>query len=99
MTGHSSMLMAWDGAGQTAPLASSARRLGEEGRRLHYFGNLDPWRMVANSRFEAELTPPCDGVRWDPFDNQMGEASVAGRGCDDNEMRRTIELVEIRALQ
>ncbi len=78
---------------------SSARRLGEEGRRLHYFGNLDPWRMVANSRFEAELTPPCDGVRWDPFDNQMGEASVAGRGCDDNEMRRTIELVEIRALQ
>ncbi len=75
---------------------SSARREGDEGRRLHYFGNLDPWRMVANNRFQAELSPACDGVRWDPFDNQMGEASVDGRGCDLCEMRRAIELVEMR---
>lgn len=75
---------------------SSARREGDEARRLHYFGNLDPWRMVANTQFQAELEPACDGVRWDPFDNQMGEASVDGRGCDENEMRRSIELIEMR---
>ena len=75
---------------------SSARREGDEARRLHYFGNLDPWRMVANSRFQAELAPACDGVRWDPFDNQMGEASVDGRGCDEREMRRSVELLEMR---
>ena len=75
---------------------SSARREGDEARRLHYFGNLDPWRMVANTQFQAELEPACDGVRWDPFDNQMGEASVDGRGCDENEMRRGIELIEMR---
>lgn len=74
---------------------SSARRTGDESRRLHHFGNLDPWRMVANAAFQAELTPASDGVRWDPFDNQMGEASVEGRGCDDCEMRRSIELVSL----
>lgn len=74
---------------------SSARREGNEARRLHYFGNLDPWRMVANSQYQAELTPASNGVRWDPFDNQMGEATVEGRGCDEDEMRRAIELVEM----
>ena len=77
---------------------SSARREGDEARRLHYFGNLDPWRMVANTRFQAELAPACNGVRWDPFDNQMGEASIEGRGLDACEMRRSIELVEMRAV-
>ena len=36
---------------------SSARRMGEEWRRHHYFGNLDPWRMVANNRFQQSLSP------------------------------------------
>ena len=76
---------------------SSARRAGDEARRRHHFGNLDPWRMVANSRFQAELTPPCDGVRWDPYDNQMGEVSVDGRGLDVCEMTRAVELLEMRA--
>ena len=77
---------------------SSARRAGDEARRRHHFGNLDPWRMVANRAFQAELTPPADGVRWDPYDNQMGEASVDGRGLDACEMRRSIALVEMRAV-
>ncbi|OUP07678.1 transglutaminase-like domain-containing protein [Collinsella sp. An2] len=74
---------------------SSARRTGDEARRLHHFGNLDPWRMVANGAFQAELTPPADGIRWDPFDNQTGEASVDGRGCDDCEMARSVELISL----
>ena len=72
---------------------SASRREGDEARRLHYFGNLDPWRMVANSAFMAEFDPPFDGVRWDPFDNQAGEATVGGRGCNCDEMRRSMELL------
>lgn len=75
---------------------SSARRSGDEARRQHHFGNLDPWRMVANSAYQAELEPAADGIRWDPYDNQMGEASVDGRGCDANEMLRSVELLEMR---
>lgn len=74
---------------------SSSRRSGDEKRRLHHFGNLDPWRMVSNSEFQAEFEPPSDGVRWDPFDNQMGEATVDGRGCDEVEMLREVELIEM----
>ena len=74
---------------------SSARRSGDEERRLHHFGNLDPWRMVSNSEFQAEFEPASDGVRWDPFDNQMGEATVDGRGCDEVEMLREVELIEM----
>lgn len=74
---------------------SSSRRMGDEARRSHHFGNLDPWRMVANSQFQAEFEPSSDGVRWDPFDNQMGEATVDGRGCDEVEMLREVELIEM----
>lgn len=74
---------------------SSARRMGEEWRRQHYFGNLDPWRMVANNRFQAEFEPVFEGMREDPYDNQMGEASVDGRGCRQREMLRSVELIEM----
>ena len=74
---------------------SSARRNGEAERRRHHFGNLDPWRMVANSRFEPDFMPVCDGIREDPYDNQMGEASVDGRGCRSYEMVRSVELMSM----
>lgn len=74
---------------------SSARRAGDEVRRKHHFGNLDPWRMVANSRFQADLAPSFDEVRSDPYDNQMGEAAVDGRGLDACEMIRAVELLEM----
>lgn len=74
---------------------SSARRMGEEWHRRHYFGNLDPWRMVANSRFQAGFEPVFDGMREDPYDNQMGEVSVDGRGCRRREMLRSVELIEM----
>ena len=73
---------------------SSARRNGEAGRRKHYFGSLDPWRMVANSAFQAPLTPPDPAYRYDPYDNQMGEMAVDGVGLDAPEMERTVEQVE-----
>ena len=53
---------------------SSARRMGEEWRRRHYFGNLDPWRMVANNRFQAEFEPSFGGMREDPMTTRWGRS-------------------------
>lgn len=72
---------------------SSSRRNGETSRRKHYFGSLDPWRMVANSSFQAPLTPPDPEIRQDPYDNQRGEMTVGGAGLDRTEMERSVELL------
>ena len=77
---------------------SSARRKGEEKCRRHYFGNLDPWRMVANRTFFAPLTPPDRAWRNDPFDNQSGELSVDGRGLAAQERAIGQELLEFELL-
>lgn len=73
---------------------SSARRNGETGRRKHYFGNLDPCRMVANSVFQAPLTPPDPCYRNDPYDNQLGEMTVDGVGLWGGQVERSVETVE-----
>lgn len=77
---------------------SGARRHGEETRRKHYFGNLDPCRMVANRAFQAPLTPPDPGQRQDPYDNQLGELCVDGVGLDSPQMERSTEMVEFQFL-
>lgn len=74
---------------------SGARRMGKEARRRHYFGNLDPWRMAANSEVFAPLSPPDPALRDDPFDNQRGEMCVDGRGLASWEMDRPVEVVEM----
>lgn len=75
---------------------SGARREGDEERRRFYFGNLDPWRMVANSEFMAPLAPACDVLRNDPFDNQVGEMIVGERGLTSHDFTWKIELVSMR---
>lgn len=77
---------------------SSARRMGSEERRLHYFGSMDPWRMVANSACYAPLTPPDPAWRDDPYDNQRGEMTVDGIGLESRRMERTQELLEFEYL-
>ena len=77
---------------------SSARRNGEDARRAHYFGSLDPWRMVANSAFQAPLTPPMAGWRQDPYDNQVGELMVDGRGLDSTQREWSQEVLELELL-
>lgn len=73
---------------------SGAFRVGNEKRRLHYFGNLDPLRMVANRSFYAQLTPPDEGWRNDPYDNQTGEATLDGRGVTGEALVRSQEVVD-----
>ena len=58
----------------------SAYREGDEGRRQFYFGNLDPFRMVANSVFQREFDVKKSFLRADPYDNQRGEAEYEDRG-------------------
>lgn len=73
---------------------AGAHRNGEETRRNHYFGNLDPWRMVANSEFQAPLAPPVPGWRHDPYDNQTGEIMVDGKCLTYPERESKIEVLE-----
>jgi len=57
-------------------------------RHDHYFGNLDPFRMIANNAFQAELDPPRKFCRTDPYDNQSGEAEYEDKGLTCTEMYR-----------
>lgn len=70
-----------------------AVRAGSEVRRQHYFGNLDAYRMVANSEFQAEFTIPKQQWRADPYDNQLGEIETEDRGLRYTEYERTKEVL------
>lgn len=74
---------------------SAGRRTGDTRKRVHYFGNLDPWRMVSNGEFFAPLDPPFDGMRDDPFDNQRGEMSVDGVGVTSDLLHRPVEVLSM----
>ncbi len=50
-----------------------ANRSGDEWQRRFYFGNLDPYRMCACSRFQTPFMPAMEKLRSDPYDNQSGE--------------------------
>lgn len=77
---------------------SASRRRGEVERRAHYFGNLDPQRMVANRRFAAPLTPPDPEWRHDPTDNQLGEMVVDGVGLHGSQMARSVTVEQFEYL-
>ncbi|MGN0478175.1 MAG: transglutaminase-like domain-containing protein [Hominenteromicrobium sp.] len=76
----------------------SAYRAGSEVRHDFYFGNLDPFRMVANSELQAEFDPPKSQLRIDPFDNQRGEAEYADYGVIWTQTDAEWELIEMKKL-
>ena len=63
----------------------SAYRTGQTERWNYYFGNLDIYRMVANSAMQSEFNPPKRYFRADPVDNQRGEVEYENRGLDFTE--------------
>lgn len=73
--------------------ATGAVRLGKEERRKFYFGNLDPYRMVANSAFQAPFTVAKEQMRADPYDNQLGEIETDTRGFTFDEFIRFKEIL------
>ena len=71
----------------------AARRNGNEERRKFYFGNLDPYRMVANDAFQADFTVAKAFWRADPYDNQVGEMESAQKGFSYEEYQRSKEIL------
>lgn len=58
----------------------SSFRNGDSEAHEYYFGNLDCFRLVANSEFQSPFSPPKSYVRRDPYDNQDGEAEYTDEG-------------------
>lgn len=63
-----------------------------------YFGNLDPFRMVANSELQHEFDPPKKYYRHDPYDNQVGECEYEDREIRREEFKAKYELLEMKKL-
>ena len=47
--------------------------MGHTDRWNFYFGNLDPFRLPANSEYQHDFFVPFRSLRYDPYDNQSGE--------------------------
>ena len=77
----------------------SAFRAGETERHAFYFGNLDPFRMVANTDFQAPLFPPISGLRADPYDNQVGECEIGGKGLLSGQFDYFHEIIDVRSIR
>ena len=56
-------------------------------KELHdfYFGNLDPFRMVANNDVCNEFEPAKKYLRSDPYDNQIGEIEYDDYGLTEKD--------------
>ena len=70
-----------------------AQRQNCEERRQFYFGNLDPFRMIANRDFQENFTTPKEHWRFDPYDNQSGEMETTDRGFRGSEYSRDKEIL------
>ena len=64
-----------------------------EDNRRFYFGNLDPYRMVANCDFQENFTIPKEQWRADPYDNQMGEMETSDRGFWFSDYEHSMEIL------
>lgn len=76
----------------------SANRNGKEERRQFYFTSQDPYRMVANSAFQADYTVPKKHWRRDPYDNQTGEMETDERCLRASEYERSQETLSCEEL-
>ncbi len=71
----------------------SAFRNKEFERQEFYFGNLDPFRMVANNELQQEFDPPKKQWRRDPYDNQSGEIEYEDRGLIHDEVETEMVIL------
>ncbi len=70
-----------------------AARSGDGLSHGYYFGNLDCFRLIANSEFQAPFSPPKSYIRCDPYDNQDGEAEYLDRGLLRSELETDKTLI------
>lgn len=75
-----------------------AYRSGNTEKWDFYFGNLDPFRMVANSEFQHEFDPPKKYRRHDPYDNQVGECEYEDKEIRREEFQVSFQLIDMKKL-
>ena len=73
----------------------SAWRAGEKERWNYYFGNLDIFRMPANSEIQKEFIPEKKWLRIDPIDNQRGEFEYEDHGLRFSQLDVSQELISM----
>lgn len=76
----------------------SAYRKGNDESWNFYFGNLDPYRMPAASEFQHEFDPPKKYLRFDPYDNQVGECEYEEYGLLREEFKVKLELIDMHRI-
>ncbi|MDF2676525.1 MAG: transglutaminase protein [Bacillota bacterium] len=76
---------------------SAYRKCNEEAWNF-YFGNLDPFRMVAASEFQHEFNPPKKHLRYDPYDNQTGEVEYEDKGLVREDFYVNFNLIDIHEI-
>ncbi|HBT25577.1 MULTISPECIES: transglutaminase-like domain-containing protein [Pseudothermotoga] len=79
-----------------ADLSFGGARRDNEQFRQFYFGNLDGFRMVANSGFARDFVPKTNFYRDDPTDNQVGEAEAEDRKV---RLKSKIQIVKFEEIQ
>lgn len=75
-----------------------AKRRGDELLCSHYFGNLDPFRMVCATEVQQPFAPEKIFLRDDPYDNQSGEAEWEDRPLHACNLTRRKVLLEAEEL-
>lgn len=78
--------------------AGGAYRNKKLDRWNYYFGNLDIFRMVANSAIQQDFNPAKTELRADPIDNQRGEFEYEGQGLPYAYLEVNQELVGMKEL-
>ena len=63
-----------------------------------YFGNLDPFRMIANSEIQHEFDPPKKYWRHDPYDNQVGECEYEDMEIRREQFKVNYQLIEMKKI-
>ena len=79
--------------------AGGAYRNGNLDRWNYYFGNLDIFRMIANSEIQADFNPAKAELRADPIDNQRGEFEYEGQGLPYAFLEVNQELIEMKEVE
>ena len=90
--------MFWCGKWMFADLSFGGSRRDNEKRRIFYFGNLDAFRMPANSEICSQFAPPKIHLRSDPVDNQVGELETLKENIYYDKFRYKIEVLDFERI-
>ncbi|MBQ8611931.1 MAG: transglutaminase domain-containing protein [Oscillospiraceae bacterium] len=76
-----------------------AYRAGNEERRRFFFGNMHPARLVMASEFQHQPHTPMRYMRFDPYDNQQGEAEYTDRGLPNGALESTTRILAVEQVK